>query len=275
MRRFNIGDLADRRLLRLQRLSVVFVVCFTVGVVALSFACFAQGTFRDFYHFYHGARAVAQGSDLYSSGMRGYIYPPLFAMLLGPLSGMGIEVAAQIWTVLSGTLMVGALLLIACELRERFGLHRGWTCVWAIAAFGLLFNFEKCRLVILAGQSDHLTLFLLAFAFRAERRWPALCGVTLGLAANIKYQSLIFLPYLIIRGRLRETAGLLLGLAAGLLAGVPVFGWEINGAYVIRALSGLFEMTGAVAHKVTSAQVSGLTWLPSTAIPSSLAACRT
>lgn len=212
-----------------------------------------------------------EGTDLYSSGVHGYIYPPLFAMLLTPISGMGIQGAAMVWTALSSGLMVGALLLIACELQERFGLRRGWTSVWAIAAVGLLFNFEKCRLVILSGQSDNLTLFLLACAFRAERRWPVLCGTALGIAVNIKYQSLIFLPYLLLRGRLRETSGLLLGIAVGLLSGVPVFGWERNGAYVVRALSGLFEMTGVVAHKATSAQVSGLTWLPSTAFPSTLA----
>jgi len=271
VRPFDIDNTDVRRLDRIRRLSVGFVLCFAIGVAVLAGACFTRGNYRDFYHFYHGARAVVDDTDLYASGMHGYIYPPLFALLLAPLSGLGIQESAIVWTVFSGALMVAALLLIAFELQDRFELRCGWTSVWAITAVGLLFNFEKCRLVILSGQSDNLTLFLLACAFRTERRWPMLCGTVLGLAANIKYQSLIFLPYLILRGRLRETGGLLLGLAAGLLSGVPVFGWERNGAYVVRALSGLFEMTGAVEHKATSAQVSGLTWLPSTAFPSTLA----
>ena len=37
----------------------------------------------DFEHFYHAARAMRDGTPLYSSGVHGYIYPPLIAFLFG------------------------------------------------------------------------------------------------------------------------------------------------------------------------------------------------
>src|SRR5258706_4440666 len=47
----------------------------------------------DFEHFYYAARAMRDGSDLYASGVHGYIYPPLIAFLFMPLTWLPVKLA--------------------------------------------------------------------------------------------------------------------------------------------------------------------------------------
>ena len=73
--------------------------------------------FGDFHVFHDAFRAVLAGEDLYDSGIGGYIYPPLFAVVFAPLvthdpsklavafvAGVGFELVVkraaklQMWT---------------------------------------------------------------------------------------------------------------------------------------------------------------------------------
>src|SRR5437868_8126394 len=63
----------------------------------------------DFINYFAGAQAAAHGTDIYAEFKHGwgseawvvaYIYPPFFAELLAPLTGLGLLAAARVWLLL-------------------------------------------------------------------------------------------------------------------------------------------------------------------------------
>lgn len=277
----------DARNLRIASLAVLVGALgfFTVA----SISQFARGRDGDFIHFYEAARAVLNNQDLYDSGpAKGYIYPPLFALVLTPLALLSREAAGVVWTVLNAAMLLVALLLLARECLRRFTpspdpsptlshprtfalSHFFSTPILLIAALGALLNIDKVRAVLSLGQSDALTLLLIVLALILQRTRPLLSGACLGLAFNIKYQAIIFLPYLLLRRRFKEAASMATTAALGLFIGVPIFGWDRNLNYLGRAFAGLLEMAGIRAQSVDAANIHSITWERSVSIVSASA----
>ena len=87
----------------------------------------------DFVNYFGGAQAAAHGSDIYADFKRSwgtqawvvaYIYPPFFALVLAPLTSLGLLAAARIWL-----LLITATLWAA--LRRRPGLAGAFIAVAA------------------------------------------------------------------------------------------------------------------------------------------------
>src|SRR5262249_36278166 len=160
-----------------------------VGSLATQAAvAFGRGTEGDFIHFYEAARAVRVGACPYDAGSRGYIYPPLFAIFLTPLTFLGLAPASIAWTVFNAVMVVLAGWVLARETARRFDLSLEWSAAFMLAC-GLLLNADKVRAVLSLGQTDALTLLVLVLALAWQTRRPVLAGVLLGLAFNIKYQA--------------------------------------------------------------------------------------
>src|SRR5262249_25334670 len=151
--------------------------------------------------------------------------------------------ASIAWTVFNAVMVVLAGWVLARETARRFDLSLEWSAAFMLAC-GLLLNADKVRAVLSLGQTDALTLLVLVLALAWQTRLPVLAGVLLGLAFNIKYQAVIFLPSFLIRRRFAEAFGMLVSSAAGLLAGSLIFGWYRNADYLARAFAGLVEMAG-------------------------------
>lgn len=257
----------------------------------------------DFIHFYEAAKAVMNGTDLYDSGTRGYIYPPLFAIVTAPMSFLSRQAAGALWTCANFVLIVATVMMLAREVLKRFGAcdtqaHQqaasepsnnfalstefNLSSLWSqpsrfaallamTCALGVLLNVDKVRAVLSLGQTDALTLFLLTSALCLQRKFPIISGLCLGLAFNIKYQAVIFLPYLLLRRRWKEAGAMIASAAAGLLSGAIVFGWERNSQYLSRAFAGLLEMAGAKPVAGDSADIHSITWERSVSIVSAAA----
>jgi len=106
-------------------------------------------------------------------------------------------------------------------------------------------------------------------ALRWLTRRPWLAGVILGLAINIKYLPLVFIPYLIARGRYKTLAGLAIGTVAFALLPAVSFGWSKNLAFLDTAFGGLLNLGGtSAAH---AAAIKPLSWDKSLSFPSALA----
>src|SRR5207245_3989854 len=69
----------------------------------------------DFEHFYHGDSAMRDGTDLYTSGVHGYIYPPLIAFLFTPLTFFSVQAAAWIMLVINLALGVTCAWVMSVE----------------------------------------------------------------------------------------------------------------------------------------------------------------
>lgn len=230
---------------------------------------------RDYIHFYKAGEAARTGGDIYLSGVRGYIYPPLIAVVMIPFSAIDYHWSAVVWTLVNVGMMVGVVWLLARETCERFGAGQAWAndrlLAWVVASAGALALFDKVRAVIQNGQTDTVTMLLIAAGYRSERSRPFLCGFWLGLACAVKYHSLVFLLYFAARGRYRECAGMLTGITLGALAGVPVWGWARNNDYLRRALGGMSDMFHIRTDYGPGVAVHSLDWLQSVSITSGLA----
>jgi hypothetical protein len=267
---FDLARLGPRGRRRAVVVAWLVVLALLGGLGGAAAGAFARGTDGDFVHFYEAAKAVRTGTDLYESGSRGYIYPPLPAIVMAPLSLVPQATAAVVWTGLNVLFVVAGGWLLARETLRRLDPHAAW-CTACILALGLVINADKLRAVLALGQTDALTFFLLALALTCQDRRPGLCGLALGLAFNIKYQAVVFIPYFLVRGRWRELGGMLGAAAGGLLAGSLVFGWDRNLNYLGRAFAGLLAMVGVGGPGEGTARISSITWGRSVSIPSALA----
>lgn len=198
----------------------------------------------DFEHFYHAAKAMAEGSDIYASHTRGYIYPPLLALILRPVAGMELRPAQLVWAG-ANLVMVAATIAVALSLAVgRFKIPRERLTLWTTAAFGLLLAFEPVRQEIEEGQTDTIVGLCLVLAVAALTRKPWLAGVCIGLGANIKYQALAVVPYLLVRKQWKAAGSAIASTAVFALLPAVVVGWERNLQYLGVAFGGVAKLLG-------------------------------
>jgi hypothetical protein len=226
-----------------------------LGVVAAIAAYLAFRSYRglpdaanpakgDFEHFYHAARAMMLGENIYASHTRGYIYPPLLAMLLRPLAGFDLRPAQLAWAGVN-LAMVAATVWLSLRLAvTRLAMPSDRLTLSAVACVGVLIGFEPLRQEIEEGQTDTIVALALVGALAALDRRPLLAGVLIGLGANIKYQALVVVPYLVLRRRWAAAGSALASAAAFALVPAVVVGWERNLEYLSTAFGGVAKLLG-------------------------------
>jgi len=177
-----------------------------IGLVALcglhAAAQFWRGDLSDFIHFYRAASALSSGENIYAAARGRYIYPPLFAFILQPLIFLPAHWAAIVWTAISGTLIFFAICIAAKEAAARWspinrpqgGLFQG-----PIAAGATLLSLDKIHATLTLGQTDGIMLLAFACVLRWMVRAPYLAGLAVGASANIKYLSLIYVPFFLLK----------------------------------------------------------------------------
>ena len=222
--------------------------------------------------FYYAAKAAQAGEDIYASHSPKldpqYVYPPLFAVAMTPLLQFQLMPATRLWLCFNVLVTGLALWIGAREIGRRLQLPTGWrfTCAYACAAFVLSAGEIKTEWG--TGQTDTLTLlaFTLALAWLDKR--PILAGLALGAAANIKYQPLFAVPYLLVRGRWRAALSGILSTVAVALLPALVLGWQRNLQFLGEAFGGLGKFAGL--HTLQAAKTVKLTWIRSVSITSAL-----
>jgi Glycosyltransferase family 87 len=182
-----------------------------------------------------------------------YLYPPLFAELLRPLSYMSAQFAATIWIVLNlacwlacvALLTAWMALAVAPEARPQAtawpktpaGAMR-WACSWwhalpaggkvavcATACAGL--TYEPLRHVVVLGQTSSFVLIcILGIPLLAKRGALSAAGVALALAVVLKILPVLLITYFAAIRNWRVVAITLLCIAAATVTtaalGVPV-----------------------------------------------------
>ena len=160
----------------------------------------------DFVNYFGGAQAAAHGTDIYADFKRSwgteswvvaYIYPPFFALLLAPLTSLGLVAAARIWL-----LVVHAAFLIALALILRIHpeLSRSGRRLLLLASF----TFMPVYLNLKFQQVASVWLLLLtATLWAAMRRRHGLAGVFIAAAASLKVSPIFLIPLFARLGRWR------------------------------------------------------------------------
>lgn len=257
-----------------QRARGLYVLAAGVLVVLaiLTVKAYLEGEPGDFIHFYDAARAVWKGEHLYTyeeleTELNWYAYLPLFAVLLAPLALLPLSVAGSLWAV-ANVAMLGIMLFIcARECVSRLELPSRQGTLAAIMLVAMLPMLDKLRQELELGQSDILIGLCMVLGLAWSDRRPILAGVMLGVATNVKLQGLIFLPYLIVRGRWRQAGALVGSSLLFALGGSLLWGWERNLDYLRVSLGAIAGLLGLGAPP-EGTELWGLTWNRSVSIPS-------
>ena len=160
----------------------------------------------DFVNYFGGAQAAAHGTDIYADFKRSwgseawvvaYIYPPFFALLLAPLTSLGLVAAARIWLLVVQAAFLVALALI---LRIHPELSTSGRRLFLLAGF----TFMPVYLNLKFQQVATVWLLLLTAAlWAALRRRSGLAGVFIAAAASLKVTPIFLIPLFARLGRWR------------------------------------------------------------------------
>ncbi|HXN01381.1 MAG TPA: glycosyltransferase family 87 protein [Candidatus Dormibacteraeota bacterium] len=174
----------------------------------------------DFVNYFGGAQAAAHGTDIYADFKRSwgseawvvaYIYPPFFALLLAPLTSLGLLAAARIWLLVVHAAFLVALALI---LRIHPELSRSGRRLFLLAGF----TFMPVYLNLKFQQVATVWLLLITAAlWAALRRRSGLAGAFIAAAASLKVTPIFLIPLFARLGRWRVAV-----LGAVMLVGVTV-----------------------------------------------------
>lgn len=255
---------------RLARIVWVFYFIVIGALAVLASREFFNGATGDFIHFYDAANAVEAGTDPYEGGESGYIYPPLLAVLLVPLSLLSFPVAASVYIGISAVLVAVATILWARVVISALGIRSDAallpvTCL--VASFVMI---DKVRSIFRLGQTDSITFIAIAGALALTASRPLMAGVLLGVAANLKYHTLAFLLLFLLRRQFGAAAAMIGSAIAAALSTALVFGWSKNLDHLATGFAGLASAVGIEVDR-TAARIFPLEWIRSVSFPSAFA----
>lgn len=215
-----------------------------IVLIASCRTAFNAGTTGDFPIFWTAAQAMSSGESLEAAGEIGYVYPPLFAAMLSLLVPLGQGGAAIVWSAASFLILISALLIGARDAVERWGLVRRPIGIVAVALIGGLLTIILFRAVFRGGQSDHLLVFGFAVGLSFVDRRPALAGLALGMAANIKYTALGMVPLLLMRRKYKAAAWTVGSSIGWAMVPALISGWRLNLENLALAARGFLKVLG-------------------------------
>ncbi len=200
------------------------------GALALIFLIAEYPGTGDFGIFYKASKALANGDNMYElryGGYWRYLYSPLFAILIYPLTGLSDSGAALIWKALSFLMLARSYLIVDKMVIRKLAVGGSKHWLYLVSAIGGLYVIYQ---TLHQGQMTCMMLWaILECVYQCERKkYPLLGCAILALAINIKLLPLVAIPYLLYRGYFKAT-GIIVGfLALFLLLPSLVVGHERN-----------------------------------------------
>ncbi len=267
---FSHLDAQRRRVLA--RWLLGFTGLWIVALAATAVRTFLRdGDTGDYQHYYHAARAVMDGGNIYQQFERQYGYLPMWAIVQTTLAPLGPGGAGAVWTVCNVGLIFAALWMGSGEILRRLGVEAEVllrACVIATAALVLS---DKIRAELRLGQTDAVILVSFILALKWLDRRPRVSGVFLGFIANFKLQSMVMVPYFVVRGRWAALASTMVCGTALALCGVLIWGWQRNCEYLGIAFGSILQMMGVAKDIADGPGLFPLAWGRSVSLPSTLA----
>lgn len=244
-----------------------------VAVLAYSGAArfVRNGPIGDYQHYYFAAKAVLEGQNIYHQHEHQYGYLPIWAVLQSVFVPLGPQWAGAAWAVCNAAIILLGLWIGSGEVMARLGMRaepvvRAW--VIALATFVMA---DKMRAELRLGQTDAVIFLCFVLALKWQQKRPLLAGLMLGFIANFKFQSLVMVPYYLVRRRWAAcfwTVAWAVGIA---LCGALIWGWERNNEYLRLTFGSVLQMVGAAKGIVDGPDLHPLAWERSISVPSVLA----
>ncbi len=255
--------------------------CWVASILILGLMCLFQAlnfldyADMDFRIYYDASMALRNGEDMFApwnpDSPLTYIYPPLLAILFIPLTLLPLETAAATWTIISMLLLAGCLSLGAREVIRRFDGAQDVATLPVIILVAILLSLPRIKAEIDQGQVDYLVLIGIIGSLALLKRHPFLAGMLLGLVANVKYQTAIFIPLIIIRGWWSALLGFVAGSVGIALSGALVIGWDVNLGYLAESFTSLVLLFGGSPADDSGPMVFPLEWIDSVSLSSTFA----
>ena len=203
----------------------------------------------DFKVVYSAARAMWNQVDIYARTAGMYIYSPFLAFIFQPLAALPEGAAANVWLVLSATIILVASMIAARKVTESWLLSAKETdpsVPWLISATALLLSVGKIRSDLYLGQTDCLIIIGLVGVLWSMDRRPLLAGVAAGATANVKYLALIFVPYFLIKRNYRAAITSIISFLFFFVLPAVEVGFRSMKIYAINAIAVLTKVVGGV-----------------------------
>ncbi len=160
-----------------------------------------------------------------------YIYPPLFAFLLLPLTNLSYEFASGIHSLLNWFSLLGICLILGSDLSKT---GKKKVQVFLILGLSLLLNFRYIESHIQNNQIGIFLVFLVLLAVTS--RSSIFAGILLSLAIVIKVTPLVFLFYFLYKKEYKTLVFTCLGILFWI--GLPL---TYNYDYMLVATNDWFQ----------------------------------
>lgn len=184
----------------------------------------------------HGARLMLAGENIYATpeprGRQYYLYLPLFAVLVVPLTLIPFEEAVVLWGALSAALAWWIVIAFFKAMTGTSFFALPHKARWTIGFFTILLTLRALLYHMDIGQANLLVMAVVVFGLGllATGR-PFAGGVAVGLSIILKIVALPLSILFFVQGRVRVVAGIACGIAAGLLLPAVFLGFDRNLSY--------------------------------------------
>jgi hypothetical protein len=209
------------------------VVAYLPGVVLTLRDLIPHPEQVDFAAYYVAARAMRMGLSPYDPGVADgiaaaaaitnrtpYIYPPLLARAMEPLTAFPYGVAARIWMALSFAALVVALYLLS-----RY-IHVGRRLL--LVAVPMVMFTPAVHYTLELGQINHFLLLMMTAAAVTSR--PVLAGTLIGAAGALKVYPLALAAVFLVESNVIGLAAT--AISAALLSAAGSFGTSLDSSVV-------------------------------------------
>lgn len=230
-----------------------------------------EGAIGDYQHYYFAAKAVVDGQNIYQQHDYQYGYLPIWAILHTVFVPLGPGDAGAAWVVCNAALILLGLWLGSGEVLRRLGMPTTGLIRAGVIAAAMLVMADKARAELRLGQTDATILVCFVLALRWQEKLPAFAGLALGFIANFKFQSVVMIPYYVVRRRWAAAFWTVFWSVAIALSGVLIWGWARNNEYLKITFGSLLQMVGAAKDIVKGPDLHPLAWERSVSVPSVLA----
>lgn len=219
----------------------------------------------DFFDFYRAAQAFARGEDIYAVGDPGYIYPPLLAFLMQPLTVLTARAASILWVFVNASLAAGLCALAVDTARRTLQIR--WPRPRTIIAATITFIFlaDAFRNELEWGNCNLIIMLPVLLAIRWLTTRPLTAGTLLAVAAALKYLPILFLAWLLARRRWRPAFAMVTALVALLLIPAVEVGWSRNAQFLGSSLRGVSAMLGSQASPILAEGMNAISSPPTAA----------
>lgn len=219
-----------------------------------------KGNTGDFEHFWHAYGAMLHGQDIYASGTGYYIYPPLAAFIFQPLALLSERDAGLVWLFCNFILTGLAAILAAREIARHWRPEsHNPSLTWFVAAVSAVLIMDKLRANLQLGQIDCLMLLGFVLVLRWMDRSPICAGLAAGITANLKYLTLIFVPYFLLRRNYKAALASILSFVFFLFIPAAQVGTQQASSYASQALGGIGNLLG-LSHTSGPEKMPDVVW---------------